>query len=47
MHAYRTLRTGIEAFLALPLNDLRQNASALTAALHNIESLCFKQTHAK
>lgn len=47
MHAYRTLRSGIETFLALPFNDLRQNTSALKAALDNIESLHFKQAHAK
>ena len=46
MHAYRSLRTGLEAFLALPLNNLRQNTSALKAALHNIESLNINHPHA-
>ncbi|WP_090655177.1 arsenate reductase ArsC [Nitrosomonas marina] len=45
MHTYRTLRSGIEAFLALPLNELRRNTSALKAALDSIVNLRFIQHH--
>lgn len=43
MQAYRTLRTGIEAFLALPLDNLSQNASDLKAKLDSIGNQEFKQ----
>ena len=36
MDAYRILRTRIEAFLALPLNELRQQRAELQAALDRI-----------
>lgn len=42
MLAYRTLRAGIEAFLALPLDDLSRNASDLKTKLDNIGHLEFK-----
>lgn len=43
--AYRTLREGIETFLSLPLDDLRQNPSAFKTKLDYIGILKFKQTH--
>lgn len=45
--AYRTLREGIETFLSLPLDGLRQNPSALRTKLDYIGILKFKQPHAK
>jgi arsenate reductase len=45
--AYRTLREGIETFLSLPLDDLRQNPSAFRTKLDYIGILKFKQPHAK
>ncbi|MDO9470092.1 MAG: arsenate reductase ArsC [Nitrosomonas sp.] len=45
--AYRTLREGIETLLALPLDDLRQDPSALKAKLDYISILKFKQPHTK
>lgn len=45
--AYRTLREGIETFLSLPLEDLRQNPSAFRTKLDYIGILKFKQPHAK
>ena len=45
--AYRTLREGIETLLALPLDDLRQDPSALKAKLDCISILKFKQPHTK
>lgn len=38
-HAYRILRHRIEAFLALPLDDIRQDREALAAALNRIGKL--------
>lgn len=40
--AYRTLREGIETFLSLPLDDLRQNPSAFRTKLDYIGILKFK-----
>ncbi len=40
--AYRTLRESIEVFLALPLDDLRQNSSVFKTKLDYIEILKFK-----
>ena len=45
--AYRTLREGSETLLALPLDDLRQDPSALKAKLDYISILKFKQPHTK
>lgn len=45
--AYRTLREGIEVFLALPLDDLRQNSSAFKTKLDYIEILKFKRPNTK
>ncbi len=45
MQAYGTLREGIETFLSLPLDDLRQNPSAFKTKLDYIGILKFKQTH--
>lgn len=45
--AYRTLREGIETLLALPLDELRQNPSALKTKLDYIGILRFKQTNTK
>ncbi len=45
--AYRTLREGIETLLALPLDDLRQDPSALKEKLDYISILKFKQPHTK
>lgn len=42
MQAYRTLREGIEALLAQPLSDLRQDSCALKAKLSSISILRFK-----
>jgi arsenate reductase len=39
MSAYRILRTRIEAFLALPLNELQQDRTKLKAALDRIGTL--------
>lgn len=39
MNAYRTLRHRIEALLALPLDDLRDDPAALTAQLQRIGTL--------
>jgi arsenate reductase len=39
MKAYRILRTRIEAFLALPLDDLQQDKAQLKAQLDRIGSL--------
>jgi arsenate reductase len=39
MHAYRTLRTRIEAFFALPLAELRQDQARLKAELDRIGHL--------
>lgn len=39
MSAYRILRTRIEAFLALPLNDLQQDPQKLKAELDRIGTL--------
>lgn len=36
MQAYQTLRARIEAFLALPLEELQQNQTALKAAIDKI-----------
>ncbi|SEG20974.1 arsenate reductase ArsC [Nitrosomonas ureae] len=45
MQAYGTLREGIETFLSLLLDDLRQNPSAFKTKLDYIGILKFKQTH--
>ncbi len=45
--AYRTLREGIEVFLALPLDGLHQNPSALKTKLDYIGILKFKRPNAK
>ena len=45
--AYRTLREGIETLLALPLDDLCQDPSALKAKLDYISILKFKQARTK
>ncbi len=39
MHAYRTLRTRIEAFLALPLEELQNDRARLQAELDRIGTL--------
>jgi arsenate reductase len=39
MHAYRVLRARIEAFFALPLETLKQDKSALKAAMDKIAAL--------
>lgn len=45
--AYRNLREGIETFLSLPLDDLRQNPAAFRTKLDYIGILKFKQQHTK
>lgn len=45
--AYRALRESIETLLALPLDDLRQNPSALKTKLDYIGILKFKQPNTK